>query len=337
MAGWTQSRSYFSQARLSRKATSGQAGIIPARLASESVAGRLSILVITIALMVSFSTRAMAAQLGTAYCADCHGAQVLEEKKQGLITECCADCHVVHKWQDQTEREKAAARAKARLLGVYTSDMGEACEGCHAAANSHVFAKTGLSTVPIVRNAKEPENPLAGGNFYYSSGQSHFEKAGGSCSSCHRNVRHHAATKAGYRFLGKDIKGIGDPLYEHGYGHNIYQSGDQYCIACHANFCGSENQRSGAGWIRHPTNAPLPLQGEYAGYDVYRKDVPVSYPDPNKPERATSRVMCMSCHRPHGTPYLYLLRWDYETMVAGGEDDNETGCFACHTTKDTRK
>jgi len=299
------------------------AGIIPARLASESVAGRpachykaragrLSIMVIAIALMFGFSTRGMAK----------------------LMTECCVDCHVVHAWEDEAERKKAAARAKARLLGMYTSALEEACEGCHASADSHAFAKAGLSTVPIVKNAKEPETPLAGGNFYYSSGQSHFEKAGGSCASCHKNVRHHA-TKAGYRFLGKNIEGIGDPLYEHGEGHNIYQSGDQYCIACHANFCGSENQRSDAGWIRHPTNTPLPMNGEYEEY-AYRKDVPVSYPDPNKPERANARVMCMSCHRPHGTPYPYLLRWDYSKVVAG-DGDNSTGCFACHRTKDTGK
>ena len=305
--------SYFSQARLSCKVTSRQAGIIPDRLASESIAGRLSIVVIAIALVVGFSTRGMAQ----------------------LMTECCVDCHVVHAWQDADEREKAAARAKARVSGVYASVLEEACEECHADANSHTLTKAGLNTVPIVKNAKEPETPLAGGNFYYSSGQSHFEKAGGSCASCHRDVKHHAA-KAGYRFLGEDIEGIGDPMYEYGDGHNIYKSGDQYCIACHANFCGSENQRSDAGWVRHPTNSPLPMFGEYAGYEVYRKDVPVSYPDLKKPERSTAHVMCMSCHRPHGTPYPYLLRWDYSEVVAGG-GDSSTGCFACHTTKDTGK
>ncbi len=250
-----------------------------------------------------------------------------------LTTESCVDCHVIHEWQDQAEREEAAARSAARLSGVYVSALEEDCEGCHADASSHAFVETGLSIVPIVKNAKEPETPLAGGNFYYSSGQSHFEKAGGSCTSCHRDVKHHTGS-SGYRFLGPDIKGIGDSLYEHGEGHNIYQSGDQYCIVCHADFCGSENQQSDAGWIRHPTDSPLPMFGEYAGYEVYRKDVPVSYPDPNKPERDSARVMCMSCHRPHGTPYPYLLRWDYSKVVAGS-GDNSTGCFACHTGKDT--
>jgi len=272
------------------------------------------IVLIATALIAIFSTRASA----------------------GLMTECCVDCHVVHAWEDETEREEAAERASAKakakgIQGVFASVLEETCEGCHADANSHTLAEDGLNTVPIVKNGKEPEVPLAGGNFYYSSGQSHFQKAGGACTSCHRDVRHHA-TKAGYRFLGPDTEGIGDPQDEYGEGHNIYKSGDQYCSACHGNFCGTENQRAEGGWIRHPTNTPLPVQGEYAGY-VYRKDVPVGYPDPNNPERSTAHVMCMSCHRPHGTPYAYLLRWDYSSILAE-DGSNDSGCFACHSQKD---
>ena len=185
-----------------------------------------------------------------------------------LNTESCVDCHVFHASQDKEEKDSKP---------LYASILEETCEGCHASQNSETLVSFGLNIIPIVKSAKEPEVPLAGGNFYYSSGQTHLEKAG-YCTSCHKDVRHHA-TKAGYRFLGENIEGIGDPMYEYGDGHNIYKSGDQYCIACHANFCGSENQRSSNGWIRHPTNAPLPLYGEYAGYEVYRKDVPVCYPD----------------------------------------------------------
>ncbi|MCK4488054.1 MAG: hypothetical protein KAU38_15015, partial [Desulfobacterales bacterium] len=42
-------------------------------------------------------------------------------------------------------------------------------------------------------------------------------------------------------------------------------------------------------------------------------------------------VMCLSCHRAHGTPNNDLLRWAY-TMDAGSGTDNG-GCFICHTTK----
>jgi predicted CXXCH cytochrome family protein len=253
-----------------------------------------------------------------------------------LNTKCCTDCHVFHAREDKEKKEKASKSKKlyASSKKLYASTLELACEGCHTSKDSKTLVKSGENTIPIVKCAKEPEVSLAGGNFYYSSGRRHLKKTG-HCTSCHKDVRHHA-TEAGYRFLGKDIEGIGDPMYEYGDGHNIYKSGNQYCIACHANFCGSKNQRSGAGWIRHPTNSPLPLDGEYAGYKAYRKDVPVCYPDLKKPERSTARVMCMSCHRPHGTPYNFLLRWDYNTMLAGS-GNNSTGCFACHTTKDTWK
>jgi predicted CXXCH cytochrome family protein len=281
--------------------------------------GMMKILVIAAALIAIFSTR------GTAR----------------LMTECCGDCHVIHAWEDETERERAAERAAEsaaesaaaiakRPTGLYASILEEACEACHADANSHTLGKAGLNTVPIVKNGQEPEVFLAGGNFYYGSGQLHLEKAGGTCTSCHRDVRHHA-TSSGYRFLGSDVEGIGDPQYEHGEGHNIYKSGDQYCSACHGNFCGTENQRAGEGWIRHPTNTPLPMEGQYETY-VYRKDIPVGYPDPSSPDRANAHVMCISCHRPHGTPNPYLLRWDYKALgPRDGKNDN--GCFACHRQK----
>ncbi len=45
-------------------------------------------------------------------------------------------------------------------------------------------------------------------------------------------------------------------------------------------------------------------------------------------------VMCLSCHVAHGSDNAGMLRFDYADMVAGG-GTNTTGCFACHTTKDT--
>jgi predicted CXXCH cytochrome family protein len=48
----------------------------------------------------------------------------------------------------------------------------------------------------------------------------------------------------------------------------------------------------------------------------------------------TDLVTCLSCHRPHGSPYPDMLRWDYENMQLGGGGDDGTGCFVRHTTKD---
>jgi hypothetical protein len=48
-------------------------------------------------------------------------------------------------------------------------------------------------------------------------------------------------------------------------------------------------------------------------------------------------VMCLSCHRAHGSPYNDMLRWDYDGMVAGngsGGGNDGTGCFKCHSEKD---
>ena len=46
-------------------------------------------------------------------------------------------------------------------------------------------------------------------------------------------------------------------------------------------------------------------------------------------------VMCLSCHRPHGSGYDDMLRFDYTRMLAGAVGDwAGKGCFHCHTSKD---
>ena len=45
------------------------------------------------------------------------------------------------------------------------------------------------------------------------------------------------------------------------------------------------------------------------------------------------QVMCLSCHRAHGTPYRDMLRWDYSACDAGSANAS-CGCFVCHTSKD---
>ncbi len=121
-----------------------------------------------------------------------------------------------------------------------------------------------------------------------------------------------------------------------------------FCCGCHGKF--HQEQNTSGEWIRHPSDAGIPATGEYqyafgstggGASGIYDPLVPVA--------RATltsvtgtvtiggaspDMVMCLSCHRPHGSPYDDLLRWDYSDMLAGG-DENTTGCFACHTKKDT--
>jgi len=134
------------------------------------------------------------------------------------------------------------------------------------------------------------------------------------------------------------------PAFEN-FGHTM----TAFCCGCHGNF---HVEQENGEWIRHPSDAGIPDRGEYqyafgsaggGATGIYDPLVPVA--------RATltsvidtvtiggaspDMVMCLSCHRPHGSPYDDLLRWKY-TGVGGCEAQGKSkcGCFACHTQKGT--
>ena len=115
-----------------------------------------------------------------------------------------------------------------------------------------------------------------------------------------------------------------------------------FCCGCHGRF---HVQESSGQWIRHPSDAVIKNEGEYAyafgaggtGIGAYDPIAPVARPSLSAVSTTvtldTDMVMCLSCHRPHGSPYPDMLRWDYDTMIAGG-GPNDNGCFICHTSKD---
>jgi cytochrome c553 len=114
-----------------------------------------------------------------------------------------------------------------------------------------------------------------------------------------------------------------------------------YCTGCHGNFhIQQDGSTASANWIRHPSDAVLPDTGEYSVYTSYDPDVPVARPilgtgSSATVEPGTDLVMCLSCHRAHGSPNDDLLRWNYDEMVAGNAGDAaDTGCFKCHSEKD---
>jgi len=117
-----------------------------------------------------------------------------------------------------------------------------------------------------------------------------------------------------------------------------------FCTGCHGNF---HTQQENNQWVRHPSDAVIPNEREYADAggpgNPYDPLSPVAKPTIDTTPDTTvapdaDMVMCLSCHRPHATPYPDLLRWDYDNMVAAGtaSDDNYTGCFYCHTLKDNQ-
>ena len=146
----------------------------------------------------------------------------------------------------------------------------------------------------------------------------------------------------------------GDHNYYKGTADNYTSGGDSltkkqtitsFCSGCHQNFHGTQTESgngmgSGSPWIRHPTDILLPDTGEYGKYDPdvnanYSVEAPVAWINPEAPTRAEAVVMCLSCHRPHGSDQPDMLRWDYRNMVTGATGSTaDTGCFTCHRDKD---
>jgi hypothetical protein len=159
-----------------------------------------------------------------------------------------------------------------------------------------------------------------------------------------------------YRFLG-GISGRENSLwnwYESPSVHNEYKGVDgnsgftnkttisYSCAECHGKFH-SETGTGASPWLRHPTDFSLPNDSakEYTNYGVsgYSVEAPVARTDMTiassssvTPGTGDAIVMCLSCHRAHGSPESDILRWQYSTQVAGS-GDIETGCFVCHRHK----
>ncbi len=208
----------------------------------------------------------------------------------------------------------------------------------------------------------ECHGTLAGtGPYFFGGGK-------GGCEGCHLRsyaVKHHE-TASSFRFLRghtsnmlRRVDGVPDPNWEQTptlANSNKYQGGDDattysynfgalnltqsitdFCSGCHANF--HEEMDSGSVWIRHPSDFLLP-EGttEYAAYNpttTYSNMAPVAWLNPSSPQRSEAVVMCLSCHRAHGSQYPDILRWDYvNDCEIQDATPGDCGCFVCHTTKD---
>ena len=129
------------------------------------------------------------------------------------------------------------------------------------------------------------------------------------------------------------------------------------CAQCHGVFHSQiDDASAGSPWLRHPTDIALPSDvtkeyqfynpdglpagsGAVAGNTDYSIEAPVARPTvpavggySKDVTPGTDIVMCLSCHRAHGSPQPDILRWDYTTMLAA-TGNTDSGCFTCHTTK----
>jgi len=137
----------------------------------------------------------------------------------------------------------------------------------------------------------------------------------------------------------------------------------RFCAGCHGLFHSTRYGPANGGfyagawfaapWLRHPAGIYFPSTGETSKYNTdgtgpegvpgpYNPLAPVgrqnidSYTAPSSSVTVGSggdMVMCLSCHRAHGSPYPDMLRWDYTTCQAG-TPNSSCGCFICHTEKD---
>jgi predicted CXXCH cytochrome family protein len=112
-----------------------------------------------------------------------------------------------------------------------------------------------------------------------------------------------------------------------------------FCSTCHGTF--HDDGAATGSFIRHPTDFALPAKTEYSAYTVYDPTAPIARTNlalaDNSvvtPGSGSDVVACLSCHVAHGSDNAGMLRFDYNSMIAGG-GENGTGCFVCHTTKDS--
>lgn len=113
------------------------------------------------------------------------------------------------------------------------------------------------------------------------------------------------------------------------------------CAQCHGKFHSQiDDGTAGSPWLRHPVDIVLPNSGDYASYTTYNLSAPVargavpatssSTVQPGNAGTTGAIVMCLSCHRAHGSENAYILRWNYQGWPANGQT---IGCSVCHTSK----
>ena len=106
-----------------------------------------------------------------------------------------------------------------------------------------------------------------------------------------------------------------------------------FCCGCHGMF---HQQEQDGTWLRHPSDGIIPNSGEYAAYTTYNPVVPVARSHLSDGVISATvtpgddLVMCLSCHRAHGSPYYKLMRWDYKSTILS---EALSGCGVCHTSK----
>ncbi len=175
-----------------------------------------------------------------------------------------------------------------------------------------------------------------------------------------QGFHHKSVADAGYKFLqivagnsgsGIAVDGANAPGANHTliYGtetaanHPVYVAGATgisiFCNNCHDTFHGTATTETNSNslWNRHPTDIALTSAMSAADVDVVNNPFAFTaiyatglYGNANLTgyDATNGQVMCLSCHRAHGSNQPDILRFDYSTMEASG--GATAGCLGCH-------
>ena len=138
--------------------------------------------------------------------------------------------------------------------------------------------------------------------------------------------------------------------------HNVYSADintgiSQLCAQCHAAFHATgdagqndPNEISSGSWIRHPNDVNIQtvspgLSGGTANIATDYINTPFGFASTDLAtvtsttaytlaSGAGGNVVCVTCHRVHGTANAFILRFSYNSISAGS--GGTSGCLNCH-------
>ncbi len=182
------------------------------------------------------------------------------------------------------------------------------------------------------------------------------------CANCHGGVGGHhgtgdaSAARSGttstdtYRMLYRGATGVAVGAGSLTYGVNdasisLYETGttdniNAFCAECHGLFHSTANQGTQlTAWVRHPTDwslteadvlNPATLVANYGALTAAQERV---LPLGNNGVQ-TDDLMCITCHRPHGSGMDDALRYAYGVgNNEAGDATADFGCESCHGVK----
>jgi hypothetical protein len=209
-------------------------------------------------------------------------------------------------------------------------DLGSGCEGCHLSVAHHADDGDYVDGAKHVKSAP----------WYRFLSAAHIPPGIHGVEGIEHEKWNYDADKDSHNeYLGKPDVHMDNKADFYSLGNTM----TAFCCGCHGVFHDENEKANGSGyWHRHPSDHVIPDSGEYAkafgangGTGTYNPNLPVARPDLSSGTPSgtvtpgTDIVMCLSCHRAHGSEHYKMMRWDYKGSPGGGEG----GCSTCHTSK----